>query len=95
MATILWCYLRNPAFKKEKDYHLSADFSGQANHLGVTLEADIIKRALSTPASRPHYNLSETAIEVWVPFIDPAVARIPTGVVELQRTYVPPPKSVP
>ncbi len=46
LATILWCYLRNPAFKKDKDYHLSADLSGQANHLGVTLEADIIKQKL-------------------------------------------------
>jgi len=51
MATILWCYLRNPAFNKTKehgfDYHLSADLSGQANHLGVTIEADIIKQKLS------------------------------------------------
>lgn len=47
MATVLWCYLRNPAFKtKEKDYHLSADLTGQANHLGVTLQADIIKQKL-------------------------------------------------
>ncbi|HYC40620.1 MAG TPA: class I fructose-bisphosphate aldolase [Chitinophagaceae bacterium] len=46
MATILWCYLRNPAFKKDKDYHLSADLTGQANHLGVTIEADIIKQKL-------------------------------------------------
>ncbi|MBS1720365.1 MAG: class I fructose-bisphosphate aldolase [Armatimonadetes bacterium] len=46
MATILWCYLRNPAFKMDKDYHLSADLSGQANHLGVTLEADIIKQKM-------------------------------------------------
>jgi fructose-bisphosphate aldolase, class I len=47
MATILWCYTRNPAFKtKEKDYHVSADLTGQANHLGVTLEADIIKQKL-------------------------------------------------
>ena len=47
MATILWCYLRNPAFKTpEKDYHLSADLTGQANHLGVTIEADIIKQKL-------------------------------------------------
>ncbi|HEY3120358.1 MAG TPA: class I fructose-bisphosphate aldolase [Vicinamibacteria bacterium] len=47
MATILWCYLRNSAFKtKEKDYHLAADLTGQANHLGVTLEADIIKQKL-------------------------------------------------
>ena len=47
MATILWCYLRNSAFKtKEKDFHVSADLTGQANHLGVTLEADIIKQKL-------------------------------------------------
>lgn len=47
MGTILWCYLRNPAFKtKEKDYHVSADLTGQANHLGVTIEADIIKQKL-------------------------------------------------
>ena len=44
MATVLWCYLRNPAFKSDKDYHLSADLTGQANHLGVTIEADIIKQ---------------------------------------------------
>src|ERR1700687_5307567 len=47
MATVLWCYLRNPAFKKDKDYHLSADLTGQANHLGVTIQADIIKQQLS------------------------------------------------
>jgi class I fructose-bisphosphate aldolase len=46
MFTVLWCYLRNPAFKKDKDYHLSADLTGQANHLGVTIEADIIKQKL-------------------------------------------------
>ncbi|MGB2869484.1 MAG: class I fructose-bisphosphate aldolase [Bacteroidota bacterium] len=47
MATILWCYTRNAAFKtKEKDYHVSADLSGQANHLGVTIEADIVKQKL-------------------------------------------------
>ena len=47
MATVLWCYLRNPAFKiGDKDYHLSADLTGQANHLGVTIEADIIKQKL-------------------------------------------------
>ncbi|MEW6354524.1 MAG: class I fructose-bisphosphate aldolase [Pseudomonadota bacterium] len=45
MACILWCYLRNSAFKKDNvDYHLSADLTGQANHLGVTIEADIIKQ---------------------------------------------------
>jgi fructose-bisphosphate aldolase, class I len=50
MATILWCYLRNTAFNKTKeggpDYHVSADLTGQANHLGVTVEADIIKQKL-------------------------------------------------
>lgn len=45
MFAVLWAYLRNPAFKtKEADYHLSADLSGQANHLGVTIQADIIKQ---------------------------------------------------
>ena len=46
MATVLWCYLRNSEFKKDKDYHLSADLTGQANHLGVTIQADIIKQKL-------------------------------------------------
>ncbi|HLK28021.1 MAG TPA: class I fructose-bisphosphate aldolase [Puia sp.] len=47
MATILWCYLRNNAFKKDGvDYHVSADLTGQANHLGVTIQADIIKQKL-------------------------------------------------
>jgi class I fructose-bisphosphate aldolase len=46
MATILWCYLRNEAFKADVDYHLAADLTGQANHLGVTLQADIIKQKL-------------------------------------------------
>lgn len=46
MATILWCYLRNSAFKQDQDYHLSADLTGQANHLGTTIEADIIKQKL-------------------------------------------------
>jgi class I fructose-bisphosphate aldolase len=47
MATILWCYLRNPAFKQNGvDYHVSADLTGQANHLGVTIEADVIKQKL-------------------------------------------------
>jgi fructose-bisphosphate aldolase, class I len=46
MATVLWCYLRNSAFKADKDYHMSADLTGQANHLGVTLQADIIKQKL-------------------------------------------------
>src|SRR3954468_13812461 len=46
LATVLWCYLRNPAFKQDKDYHVSADLTGQANHLGVTIQADIIKQKL-------------------------------------------------
>lgn len=49
MATILWCYLRNPAFKTPQgDFHTSADLTGQANHLGVTIQADIIKQKLPT-----------------------------------------------
>jgi class I fructose-bisphosphate aldolase len=47
LVTVLWCYLRNAAFKTDKvDYHLAADLTGQANHLGVTIEADIIKQKL-------------------------------------------------
>ena len=47
MATILWCYTRNSAFKKDgKDYHTAADLTGQANHIGVTIKADIIKQKL-------------------------------------------------
>ena len=47
LFTVLWCYLRNPAFKtKEIDYHVAADLTGQANHLGVTIQADIIKQKL-------------------------------------------------
>jgi class I fructose-bisphosphate aldolase len=49
LLTILWCYLRNPAFvTKQADYHNAADLTGQANHLGVTIEADIIKQKLPT-----------------------------------------------
>jgi fructose-bisphosphate aldolase, class I len=55
MATILWCYLRNSAFKVDKtDYHLAADLTGQANHLGVTIQADIIKQKL--PETNGGYN---------------------------------------
>jgi class I fructose-bisphosphate aldolase len=57
MVTILWCYLRNDAFDKDKDYHVAADLTGQANHLGVTIEADIIKQKL------PENNGGYTAIE--------------------------------
>src|SRR2546430_6238334 len=47
MFTVLWCYLRNSAFKtKEIDYNVAADLTGQANHLGVTIQADIIKQKL-------------------------------------------------
>ncbi|MFQ5453126.1 MAG: class I fructose-bisphosphate aldolase [Candidatus Zixiibacteriota bacterium] len=55
MFTVLWCYLRNPAFKTaNKDYHTSADLTGQANHLGATIEADIIKQKL--PENNGGYN---------------------------------------
>ena len=55
LATILWCYLRNPQFKTaEKDYHVAADLTGQANHLGVTIKADIIKQKL--PENNGGYN---------------------------------------
>lgn len=54
LATILWCYLRNDAFKADKDYHLSADLSGQANHLGATIQADILKQKL--PVNNGGYN---------------------------------------
>jgi len=46
MATVLWCYLRNGSFKKDTDFHVAADLTGQANHLGVTIQADIIKQKL-------------------------------------------------
>ena len=47
MATILWCYLRNSGFKKDgTDYHAAADLTGQANHIGVTIKADIVKQKL-------------------------------------------------
>ncbi|MGP1310627.1 MAG: class I fructose-bisphosphate aldolase [Phycisphaerales bacterium] len=48
MVTVLWCYTRSDGFKQDKDYHTSADLTGQANHLGVTIEADIIKQKLPT-----------------------------------------------
>jgi class I fructose-bisphosphate aldolase len=55
MATVLWCYLRNPAFNRSKeggpDYHVAADLTSQANHLGVTLQADIIKQKLPETAA--------------------------------------------
>jgi fructose-bisphosphate aldolase, class I len=58
MATILWCYLRNNSFKVDGvDYHTSADMTGQANHLGVTLQADIIKQKL--PTNNGGYNATK------------------------------------
>jgi len=57
MVTVLWCYLRNPAFKADKDYHLAADLTGQANHLGVTIEADLIKQ------KQPENNGGYTALK--------------------------------
>ena len=55
MFTVLWCYLRNPAIKtKDTDFHVAADLTGQANHLGVTIEADIIKQKL--PENNGGYN---------------------------------------
>jgi class I fructose-bisphosphate aldolase len=60
MATILWCYLRNNGFKKDgKDFHTAADLTGQANHLGVTIQADIIKQKL--PESNGGYNGHQAA----------------------------------
>jgi class I fructose-bisphosphate aldolase len=59
MATVLWCYMRNDAFKtKEKDYHVAADLTGQANHLGCTIEADIIKQKL--PENNGGFNALNT-----------------------------------
>jgi class I fructose-bisphosphate aldolase len=59
LYTVLWCYLRNPAFKTDQaDYHLAADLTGQANHLGVTIEADIVKQ------KQPENNGGYTALHV-------------------------------
>jgi class I fructose-bisphosphate aldolase len=59
MFTVLWCYLRNPAFKQgDVDYHNAADLTGQANHIGVTIEADIIKQKL--PTNNSGYNALES-----------------------------------
>ncbi len=58
LYTVLWCYLRNPAFKTDQaDYHVSADLTGQANHLGVTIEADIVKQ------KQPENNGGYTALK--------------------------------
>jgi class I fructose-bisphosphate aldolase len=67
MYTVLWCYLRNPGFKtKEADYHSSADLTAQANHLGVTIQADIIKQKL--PVNNGGYtalNFGKTSKKVY------------------------------
>lgn len=67
MSTILWCYLRNSGFKKDGvDYHTSADLTGQANHLGVTIQADIIKQKL--PSNNGGYtalNFGKTHAKVY------------------------------
>ncbi|HZT75140.1 MAG TPA: class I fructose-bisphosphate aldolase [Vicinamibacterales bacterium] len=67
MFTVLWCYLRNPAFKtKDVDYHVAADLTGQANHLGVTIEADIIKQKLpSTNGGFTALNFGKTNKKVY------------------------------
>ena len=57
MFTVLWCYLRNAEFKKDKDYSVSADLTGQANYLGVTIEADIVKQ------KQPENNGGYTALK--------------------------------
>lgn len=71
MATILWCYLRNKAFKtKEKDFHLAADLTGQANYLGVTLEADIIKQKLPmTNGGFRDLHFGKTSPELYEKFV--------------------------
>ena len=67
MGTILWCYLRNADFKKDgTDYHASADLTGQANHLGVTIEADIIKQKMATNnGGYPAIGLGKTHDDVY------------------------------
>lgn len=66
MVTILWCYLRNDAFTQDQDYSLSADLTGQANHLGVTIQADIIKQKMAVNnggfQSLPHFGKTSPLI---------------------------------
>ena len=62
LVAVLWCYLRNSAFKKERDHHTSADLTGQANHIGVTLKADIIKQKMAThTGGYPALNLGDSS----------------------------------
>lgn len=67
MATVLWCYLRNPAFKTaDRDYHVAADLTGQANHLGATIEADIVKQKLpENNGGYPALNFGKTHKKVY------------------------------
>jgi len=73
MYTVLWCYLRNPAFKtKEADYHVAADLTGQANHLGVTIQADIIKQKQpSTNGGYTALNFGKTHKKVYSDLTSP------------------------
>jgi class I fructose-bisphosphate aldolase len=73
MYTVLWCYLRNPAFKtKEADYHVAADLTGQANHLGVTIQADIIKQKQpSTNGGYTALNFGKTSKKVYSDLTSP------------------------
>jgi len=73
MYTVLWCYLRNPAFKtKEVDYHVAADLTGQANHLGVTIQADIIKQKQpSTNGGYTALNFGKTHKKVYSDLTSP------------------------
>ena len=78
MFTVLWCYLRNPrSRRKDDDYHVAADLTGQANHLGVTIQADIIKQKL--PENNGGYtalNFGKTAQEASTPSSRPTTRSI-------------------
>ncbi len=82
MVTILWCYLRNSAFKADKDYHVSADMTGQANHLGATLEADIVKQ------KQPQNNGGYTALKFGKTHKDVYEKLAPDHPIELTRYQV-------
>jgi fructose-bisphosphate aldolase, class I len=82
MVTILWCYLRNSAFKADKDYHVSADLTGQANHLGATIEADIVKQ------KQPQNNGGYTALKFGKTHKDVYEKLAPDHPIELTRYQV-------
>jgi len=67
LVTILWAYLRNPAFKTDKDYHVAADLTGQANHLSVTIEADIVKQ--KAPLNNGGFNAIKFAKTIRLPIV--------------------------